>query len=157
PSAPPSDAVVAAAITATLLVGLAVGLLHAVMINSFRLPPFIATLATMAGLRSLAMILAHNRTITLRHQSFRVFGSNPSGTLSILAVVAVLTSVMMGATVLGRHLFALGGNETAARLSGLPTRRLKTFAYAFSGLLAALGGILFTGRTGVADPQAGRT
>ncbi len=64
---------------------------------------------------------------------------------------------MMGATVLGRHLFALGGNETAARLSGLPTRRLKAVAYGLSGMLAALGGVLFTGRSGQADPRLGMT
>ena len=63
----------------------------------------------------------------------------------------------MGATVLGRHLFALGGNETAARLSGLPTRRLKAVAYGLSGMLAALGGVLFTGRSGQADPRLGVT
>ena len=60
----------------------------------------------------------------------------------------------MGATVLGRHLFALGGNEMAARLSGLPTRRLKAVAYGLSGMLAALGGMLFTGRSGQADPRS---
>ena len=53
----------------------------------------------------------------------------------------------MGCTVLGRHLFALGGNEAAARLSGLRTRRLKAIAYGISGTLSALGGILFTGLT----------
>jgi ribose/xylose/arabinose/galactoside ABC-type transport system permease subunit len=63
----------------------------------------------------------------------------------------------MGATVLGRHLFALGGNETAARLSGLATRRLKAVAYGFSGLMAALGGVLFAGRSGQADPRLGVT
>jgi ribose/xylose/arabinose/galactoside ABC-type transport system permease subunit len=109
----------------------------------------------MAGLRSLASIISQNRTINVTYETFRVLGSNPWWTLSIFAAVAVTTSVMMGATVLGRHLFALGGNETAARLSGLPTRRLKTVAYGLSGMLASLGGILFTGRSGQADPRLG--
>jgi ribose/xylose/arabinose/galactoside ABC-type transport system permease subunit len=61
----------------------------------------------------------------------------------------------MGATVLGRHLFALGGNEAAARLSGLKIRRLKAFAYGLSGVLAALTGILFAGRSGQASSQLG--
>ena len=154
---PPSITVVAVAIGLTLLVGLAIGLIHSLMINYFRLPPFIATLATMAGLRSLAAILSQNRTINVSYDAFRVLGSNPWWSLSIFAAVAASTSVMMGATVLGRHLFALGGNETAARLSGLPTRRLKTFAYGLSGVLAALGGVLFTGRSGQADPNLGRS
>jgi ribose/xylose/arabinose/galactoside ABC-type transport system permease subunit len=152
---PPSVPVVALAIGLTLLTGLAIGLLHSLMINLLRLPPFIATLATMAGLRSLASIISQNRTINVTYETFRVLGSNPWWTLSIFAAVAVTTSVMMGATVLGRHLYALGGNETAARLSGLPTRRLKTVAYGLSGMLASLGGILFTGRSGQADPRLG--
>jgi ribose/xylose/arabinose/galactoside ABC-type transport system permease subunit len=153
---PPSVPVVALAVGLTIGMGLAIGLLHAVLINVLRLPPFIATLATMAGLRSLASILAGNKMITVDFDTFRdVLGKYPSWTLAIFAVVAVLVSVMMGATVLGRHLFALGGNETAARLSGLPTSRLKAVAYGLSGALAALGGVLFTGRSGQGDPRLG--
>jgi ribose/xylose/arabinose/galactoside ABC-type transport system permease subunit len=69
--------------------------------------------------------------------------------------VAVAASVMMGMTVLGRHLYAVGGNETAARLSGLPTRRLHSIAYMLSGLLAALAGIVLTGRDKGGAPPDG--
>jgi len=152
---PPSIPVIALAIGLTTALGLSVGQLHALLINSFRLPPFIATLATMAGLRSLASIISQNKTINVTADAFRVLGANPWWTLAIFAVVAALVSVMMGCTVLGRHLFALGGNETAARLSGLPTRRLKAVAYGLSGMLAAFGGVLFSGRSGQADPRLG--
>jgi ribose/xylose/arabinose/galactoside ABC-type transport system permease subunit len=77
--------------------------------------------------------------------------------MSIFTIVAATMSVMMGSTVLGRHLYALGGNETAARLSGLRTRRLKVITYGLSGVLSALGGILFTGLTGQADSRLGVT
>jgi ribose/xylose/arabinose/galactoside ABC-type transport system permease subunit len=77
--------------------------------------------------------------------------------LSIFTCVAAFMSILMGWTVLGRHLFALGGNETAARLSGLRTKRLKAVAYGLSGTLSALGGILFTGYTGQADSRLGTT
>jgi ribose/xylose/arabinose/galactoside ABC-type transport system permease subunit len=153
----PAPALVALAMGLTLLMGLAIGLLHALLINQLRLPAFIATLATMAGLRSLATILCKNQSITVRFEAYRALGRNPWGTLAIFAVVAVAVSLMMGMTVLGRHLYALGGNETAARLSGLATRRLKTIAYGLSGMLAALGGILFTGRSGQADSRLGVT
>jgi ribose/xylose/arabinose/galactoside ABC-type transport system permease subunit len=156
-SSPPSTPLIALAIGLTLLMGLAIGLLHAGLINQLRLPPFIATLATMAGLRSLATILSKNQTITVPFDAYRVFGRNPWWTLAVFVVVASATSLMMGATVLGRHLYALGGNEAAARLSGLPTRRLKMVAYGLSGMLAALGGILFTGRAGQADSRLGVT
>jgi ribose/xylose/arabinose/galactoside ABC-type transport system permease subunit len=156
-AAPPGRALIALAITLTLILGLAIGLFHAFMINRLRLPPFIATLATMAGLRSLAAILSGNRAINLPFPWYRVFGSDPWWTTAIFALVAVAASLTMGATVLGRHLFALGGNEAAARLSGLATRRLKAIAYGFSGMMAALGGILFAGRSGQADPRLGVT
>jgi ribose/xylose/arabinose/galactoside ABC-type transport system permease subunit len=155
--APPSMGIVLLAIALTLLLGLAIGLFHALMINQFRLPPFIATLATMAGLRSLATLLSQNKTINVSFDSYRMWGSDYRYTLSIFACVAILMSVLMGWTVLGRHLFALGGNEMAARLSGLRTKRLKTIAYGISGVLSALGGILFTGMSGQADSRLGTT
>jgi ribose/xylose/arabinose/galactoside ABC-type transport system permease subunit len=153
----PSAAVIGLAIGITLVMGLSIGLFHALLINRLRLPPFIATLATMAGLRSLATILSQNRTITLSFDWYRVWGRNPWVTLAIFGSVAAVMSVMMGCTVLGRHLFALGGNETAALLSGLRTRRLKAVAYGLSGTLSALGGIVFTGYSGQADSRHGVT
>ncbi len=154
---PPSLAITATAITITLAMGLAIGLGHALMISGLKLPPFIATLATMAGLRSLATLVCQNKTINVNHPAYRVLGKEPWVTLGIFAGVATVASVMMGCTVLGRHLFALGGNETAARLSGLKTNRLKAVAYGLSGMLSALGGILFTGLSGQADSRLGVT
>jgi len=139
---------VAVAIALTLVMGLLIGILHAFMINLLRLPPFIATLATMAGLRSLAIVLSENQSINVPFRAFRALGSNNWYTVPIFVAVAAAMSVMMGATVLGRHLYALGGNEAAARLSGLPTRRLKAIAYGLSGTLSALGGVLFAGNIG---------
>lgn len=153
--APPSDYVVAAAIGLTLLMGLSIGLMHAGMINRLKLPPFIATLATMSGLRSLAAIISENRSINVPFMAYRAWGRDPYYTLPVFAAVAIAASVMMGMTVLGRHMYALGGNESAARLSGLPIRRLKAIAYGLSGLLAALGGILFTGQSGQGQATMG--
>lgn len=154
---PPSTGVVILAIGLTLLMGLVIGLLHALMINGLRIPPFIATLATMAGLRSVATVLSQNRTINVGLDAYRVLGKEAWVTLSIFACVAISMSILMGWTVLGRHLFALGGNETAARLSGLRTNRLKAVAYGLSGTLSALGGVLFTGYSGQADSRLGMT
>jgi ribose/xylose/arabinose/galactoside ABC-type transport system permease subunit len=154
---PPSNGIVAVAIGLTLLLGLSIGLAHALMINGLRLPPFIATLATMAGLRSLATLLCQNKTINVPFDVYRALGKEAWITLSIFACVAVFMSILMGWTVLGRHLFALGGNETAARLSGLRTNRLKAVAYGLSGTLSALGGIMFTGLNGQADSRLGMT
>ena len=146
-----------AAVTLSLLLGMAIGVGHAFLINSFHLPPFIATLATMAGLRSLAMILSGNRTITIPDDSARVLGMNFWVTVILFLTLTTVLSALMRWTVLGRHLYALGGSEPAARLSGLPTGQLKTIAYAISGLLAALGGLFFFGYTGQAVPTMGAT
>jgi ribose/xylose/arabinose/galactoside ABC-type transport system permease subunit len=154
---PPTGGTVAAAIALTLLLGLAIGLVHGFMISGLRLPPFIATLATMAGLRSVATLLCQNKTINVSFENFRLLGKEAWLTFTIFGFVAAFMSILMGWTVLGRHLFALGGNETAARLSGLRTNRLKAVAYGFSGTLSALGGILFTGFTGQADSRLGVT
>ncbi len=154
-SAPPSTGLVALAIGLTLLMGTSIGFCHALLINLLRLPPFIATLATMAGLRSLATVLCQNKTITVQFPAYRAMGKEEWITVSIFACLAVFMSILMGCTVLGRHLFALGGNETAARLSGLRTRRLKVFAYATAGTLSALGGVLFTGYSGQGDSRMG--
>jgi ribose/xylose/arabinose/galactoside ABC-type transport system permease subunit len=145
-------AFVVGAVAATLLLGLVVGLLHAFMINQLRLPPFIATLATMAGLRSVAILVGENHTGIVTVPAFRVLGKDNAFAVPIFLVLALAMSVVMGATVLGRHLYALGGNEAAARLSGLRTQRLKAVAYCLSGVLSAIGGILFTGNTGGSDP-----
>ncbi len=153
----PSLGVVVLAIGLTLLLGLVIGLAHALLISGLKLPPFIATLATMAGLRSLATLLCQNKTINVPYEAYRVLGKESWATLAIFAGVATVASVMMGCTVLGRHLFALGGNETAARLSGLRTNRLKAVAYGLSGVLSALGGMLFTGLSGQADSRLGVT
>lgn len=147
--------VIVAAVTLSLLLGLAIGAGHAFLINAFQLPPFIATLATLAGLRSLANVLSDNRNITVSDRTFRVLGNDYLITIPLFLLVAVALSLLMGTTVLGRHLYALGGNESAARLSGLPTRRLKTVAYAISGLLASFGGILYFGQSGSASPSMG--
>ncbi len=147
---PISPGVIAMAVALTLAMGVAIGLLHAFFITTFRLPPFIATLATMAGLRSLATVISKNQSVNMNFPAFRMFGSDNTYTVPIFVVVAVAAMILTGATVLGRHLYALGGNEAAARLSGLPTRRLKMIAYGTSGFLSASasGGLLYAGNSG---------
>ena len=156
-SLPPSTGLIVVAIVLTVLMGTSVGVGHAVVINLMRVPPFIATLATMAGLRSLASILSQKKTINMPFAAYRALGNDPWVTIPLFVFVALLLSVVMGRTVLGRHLYALGGNEMAAKLSGLRTQRLKLIAYAISGTLSALGGVLFAGSTGQGDSESGKT
>ncbi len=156
--------VIAVAIVGTLIIGFLIGSLHAWLITVVRLPPFIATLATLVGLRSFAWAICGNVTrVSLGASSSQIQVFDPrfrylATSIWIPAVIFVLLAigswVMLSRTVLGRHLYALGGNEEAARLSGVRTDRLKWFAYCFSAVLSSITGILYICEVSVADPQS---
>jgi ribose/xylose/arabinose/galactoside ABC-type transport system permease subunit len=152
---PPSAATVFIAIMLTLLAGALIGISHAVVMDRIGLPPFITTLASMAGLRSISTIMSENRSINVSFNAFRWLGKEWENSVVVFAVVAVIFSIVMGLTVLGRHLYAMGGNETAARLSGVRIRRLRMFAYGSCSMLAALGGVMFTGKSGQGQSTLG--
>jgi ribose/xylose/arabinose/galactoside ABC-type transport system permease subunit len=156
--------VVAVAIAGTLAVGFLIGSLHAWLITVVRLPPFVATLATLVGLRSLGRAVLENVTasvpglgkstqIQIFDTRFRYLTTSVWIPVVLFAVLAALAWLLMSKTVVGRHLHALGGNEQAARLSGIRTDRLKWLAYCLSAVLAALAGILYVCEESVANPQ----
>jgi len=152
------------AIGLTLLVGWGIGSLHAFLITRIKLPPFVATLATLVGLRSLGRFLVKrvtevyqggaNSNINLDDETFRALGRNVWIPAVIFAVLVIGVWILMDRTVLGRHLYALGGNEEAARLSGIRTDRLKWFAYSFSAVLSSLAGILYVSYLALANPES---
>ena len=158
--------VIFASIVGTLIVGLLIGSLHAWLITEVGLPPFVATLGTLVGLRSLSRAIIENVTqsmlggtktqINIADKLFREL-SGPSRTvwnLTILvAIFAVILWLLLSKTVTGRHLYALGGNEQAARLSGIQTNRMKWLAYCISSFLSSVAGVLYLSQNGVADPQ----
>lgn len=152
---PPGAFTVFLAIVISMAAGLAVGVAHAQVIDRIGLPPFITTLASMAGLRSISTILSDNRSINVSFNSFRWLGKEWENSVVVFAITAIIFSVILGLTVLGRHLYAMGGNETAARLSGVKIRRLRAFAYGTSSMLAALGGVMFTGKSGQGQSTLG--
>ncbi len=151
------------AIAGTLLVGFLVGSLHAWLITVIGLPPFVATLATLVGLRSFGRAIVESVTAQFQHgrstqiqifdKSFRYLATSVWIPVVIFVVMALLFWLLMSRTVVGRHLYAMGGNEAAARLSGIRTDRLKWFAYCLSTLCATVAGILYIGDQSVADPQ----
>jgi ribose/xylose/arabinose/galactoside ABC-type transport system permease subunit len=151
------------AIGAALLTGIIVGTLHTWLITSIDLPPFVATLATLVGLRSFARVLceyARNMKygdssasdIYVSHPFFAETIKNPWVMLSIFLGMAFITWFFLNFTVLGRHTYALGGNEQAARLSGIRTIGVKWFVYCFAALTAAIAGIFNLANGGGAQP-----
>ena len=155
--------VLAAAIAGTLAVGFLIGTLHAWLVVRVGLPPFVATLATLVGLRSFARAMCQGVTEAVRgsrstqiqvyDEAFRYLGSSTWVPLVLFALLTLATWVLLSRTVLGRHLYALGGNEQAARLCGIRTDRLKWFAYVFSAVLSSLAGVLYVGFESAANPQ----
>ena len=153
---------VVTAIGASLTAGFLVGTLHAWLVTSIRLPPFIATLATLVGLRSFARALCESTTasftptksalINVYDPFFKTVRDNVWISVAVFGVLALFTWIILTRTVLGRHLYALGGNEQAARLSGIRTDNIKWFAYCYGAMTAALAGLFYVANESVAAP-----
>ena len=159
---PVGPGVVAVAMAASLLAGFLVGTLHAWLITAVRLPPFIATLATLVGLRSLARALCESVTasvtptksalVNVSDPFFKAIRDNVWIPVAVFAALAVVTWLILTRTVLGRHVHALGGNEQAARLAGIRTENVKWFAYCYAAMTAALAGLFYVANESVAAP-----
>ena len=144
----------------TLLGGLATGLL-AGMVNGLanaygKLPSFIATLAMLSVARGLTLVISDGRPIkTAPEVSFLGGNLGPVPMpIVVLLLSAVVASFVLNRTVIGRSMYAVGGNAEAARLSGLPVKRILVTVFALAGLFAALAGLLLAGRLDSAQPQA---
>ena len=148
------------AIGVTLLVGLMIGTLHTWLITVVRLPPFVATLASLVGLRSFAKVLNPAVTKVLGSEVTKVradadnfiYLSEWWVALTVFLVLSVACYFLMSHTVWGRHLYALGGNEEAARLSGIRTDRMKWLAYSIGAVTASIAGVLYLAKIGAANP-----
>lgn len=150
--------IIAVACGGALASGFLIGSLHAWLITVIRLPPFVATLATLVGLRSLsravvAYVNEGSTQIPIPNQDFRYLATSVWIPAVLCLGLTLLVWLVMARTVVGRHLYALGGNENAARLSGIRTDRLKWLAYCISALLASLAGILLVAEVAVIEPE----
>lgn len=147
-------------ILATLALGAAVGAFNAGIIIWRGVAPFIVTLAMMAIASGAALTVSGGKPIGGIQGAYAWLGAGSIGPVPV-PVIIMLTCFLIGAFVLrytpyGRHVYAVGGNEEAARLSGIPVNRVKLVTYVVSNVSAALGGIIFSARVTVGDPWAGR-
>lgn len=139
----------------------ACGLFSGLMVTLFRIPAFIVTLAVMLVASGLAYILADGQSIDRVPERFIWLGRGadllhlPNAVLLMLILYA-LAHVLMGRTVTGRHIYAVGGNAEAARLSGVPTRRIERLVYVLSGTLAGLGGVVMASQLKSGAPTYGQ-
>jgi ribose transport system permease protein len=147
------------AIVAGVLVGMALGWFNGFVITRFGLPPFVATLGMLSIARGLTMLWTRGFPITGLGPEFGFIGTGywlgvPMPVWISAALVAMFV-IVTKRTRFGRYLYAVGGNERAATLSGLNIKRVKTMVYLLGGALAAVAGLMVTARSDAADPNAG--
>ncbi len=139
-----------ASVPAALLTGLLIGLGNGVLIAFLDLPPFIVTLGGLTALRGVAYLVANGTTVLNRNLNFAWIGNNYLGPLPWLVVIALLVVLaswfVLRQTVLGVQIYAVGGNQRAARLTGIKVNRVLLFVYGVSGLLAGLAGVMSSSR-----------
>jgi len=143
-----------------LAIGVGLGLFNGLFISRAKYPPFIATLASMWLFRGLAYVYTGAQAITRLPRDFRLLAmGSVFGIPNIVVIIAVVYAVahfVLARTTFGRHVYALGDNEEAARLSGVNVNRVKTLVYVLSGFSAALGGVIYTSRLFSGQPVAGQ-
>jgi ribose transport system permease protein len=160
-------AVMVLACAAAVLMSAAVGAFCGAVITVFKTPPFIATLAIMLSARGLALQIAGGQSIYELPQSFSTLGGGslllkpfgyafpvPYPVLLMLGLY-VVAHLVMSRTTFGRHIYAVGGNRQAARLSGIRVNRVLLAVYVISGAMAGLGGIIQASRVRSGDPNLG--
>ncbi|MEU3019010.1 substrate-binding domain-containing protein [Nocardiopsis sp. NPDC007018] len=137
--------------------GAACGLVNGALVAYGKLPPFIATLAMLSVGRGLSLVISEGSPIALP-DSVAALGGSIGGWLPvpvlIMVVMGLITAVILRRTFTGRAMYAIGGNEEAARLSGIRVQRQKLGIYALSGLFAAVAGVILASRLASAQPQA---
>ncbi len=149
-----------AALVVAVLVGVATGVVNGTLTAYLQVPAFVSTLAMLTIARGLAFIVSSGRSIGDLPSSFGALGR--SVLLGIPAPVLVMVAVMLagafvlGRTVFGRHIYAIGGNPEAAWLAGVNTKRVIWWVYVLNGALAGVGGLTLASRLGAGVPNAGQ-
>jgi ribose/xylose/arabinose/galactoside ABC-type transport system permease subunit len=146
----------------TLGVGVLCGFLNGIMTVGFNVHPFIITLGTMAIYRGVAFVSTNGQSIGDFPQSFRdfvrqgVIGDLSLVPLIVMILVCVVGGIFLARMTIGRRIYAIGGNETASRYSGIRVGRVKLLAYTISGLTAGIGAVLALGYYGAGSSGDGQ-
>jgi len=148
-----------ACILITFTTGCLFGIINGFFITYGKVPPFIATLGSMSIARGIALSLTDGRSIAGLDDRLSYLSASNESSIPVGIIMLLLSTLIfwlfLRHTYWGRFMFAIGGNERAAWLSGLKTARYKIFAYAVSGLMSAIGCVLLVTKLHSAQPQAG--
>ena len=143
-----------------LVAGVAVGCINGILVTRLRILPFIATLSAMLIGSGTALLLAHNQSVSVSYDTdFTWLGQGDLFDFPASAWIAFLAycygSIILNRTAFGRHILAIGGNEEAARLMGLPVDRVKFLTYLQSSVFASLAGVILAAQFGAGQPAEG--
>lgn len=145
---------VEAAVLIGVCIGVACGLVNGAVVSMGRVPSFVATLGLMSAARGLTLYATGSQSVSIPFERFRALGGG-FPVLAITLCVVVAGAILLARFRAGRYIVAIGGNEQAAVLSGVPVASYKTLAYVLSGLCATIGGVLITAKFGTANTGAG--
>jgi inositol transport system permease protein len=140
------------AVLAACAVGALVGLLNGGLVAKTRIPPFIATLGTLTTIRGLAYLYTSGRPVSDLTDDYNFIGQGDflgiPVPILILVTMAIITHVLYSQTKFGKYIYAIGGNEQAARVSGINVSKYKMLMYVYAGLLSGLAGLVVSARIG---------
>ena len=149
-------------ISLALLTGIAAGALHGFIVMTFHVPAFLVTFATQSIYLGISMVLTNNKILScLGPKMFTDIGLGRIGPFTFpiyfMLIIALISYFVLNRTVLGRHIYAVGGNPDAAKISGISVRKITMVSYITSGLTAAIGGIVLASMTqqGMASTGSG--
>jgi inositol transport system permease protein len=146
-------------VAAACLVGSLVGLINGTLVAKARIPPFIATLGTFTAIRGAANLYTSGRPISDLTDDYDFIGQGDvfgvPVPIIILVVMAVVTHILYAHTKFGKYIYAIGGNEQAARVSGINAARYKMLIYVYASFLAGLAGVVVSSRIGSGQPGLG--
>lgn len=147
------------AMVLVLLIGALIGAAKGVIISTQKIPAFIVTLALMTVLRGLAFVYTTGRPIYVDIEAFKMLGRGYIGIIPIPVIIMVIVGVtghlLLKNSKFGRHVYAVGGNEEAARLCGININKTLIGVYAYAGLMTALAGIILASRLSTGSPNVG--
>jgi ribose/xylose/arabinose/galactoside ABC-type transport system permease subunit len=144
------------AVVGGLLAASLLGLVNGLLVSRTRIPPFVVTLGMLGIARGLALLISDAKPIAVNVESFVAFGRANLFGFPVSALLLILTSLGIAYFLkhrrLGRYIYAVGGSEENARLSGIDVKKVKLLVYTLSGLLTAVGGVIWTARLNSGSP-----
>ena len=150
---------VPAAIAGGLTISTFLGMVNGLLVSRTKIPAFVVTLGMLGVARGLALLVSDSKPISIGVEAFNDFGRSNLWGVPVSALLWLLIGILLTYFLtqrrLGRHIYAVGGSEESARLSGIDVRKVKLVVYALSGLLTAIGGVIWTARLGSGSPIGG--